>query len=229
MEAICRLLRIHIVDFFESIHIDYNKLKYQGWNTSRLIEDTKVYFYYHPSFDQELQTEFNRVFQKYIVLLSEIINPENKLAEILLKNTDTTAGYWKQKESISKILDILDSDEYLGISPSHIINIYLEICMDNPPDRKEALITRLDAIVDQRKQAVRNFCRGVKSTLLQHMCRDYQYGEINNLSSDVIREILTFMEILIDLKIYRISDMIEDNIHKYLDPNDIIGENYVLV
>lgn len=228
--TVCRLLKIHLDDFYDDINIPFGYFRDANWKISKVLYDNDdVLFYNKKYMTEEDNTRFYEVFDKFIDMIEDIMNPKSKLVIFLKKWTDMSNLRWKANESRSYLKSLLVHKKYQYISPEYTTSIYCDLCEQYPNDVdkiKGNLTKRLDKIVQEVRTEVREFRKNYNEIVTSYT---YEYplhvqdkdiyvlGFINS----IILTIISFAEKLIDLHVYAIHPIVNSVIEYYTPINDI--------
>lgn len=228
-EIICRLLRIHIKEFFKYIYIPFQHFKNNDWKINKILYNNEDILFYNKKYlTKDDETRFFEIYDKYIVLLEEILNPNNKLYPILKKWTDMDKKKWRANNVNSCLRSILTNNKYRYISPLYITNLYFDIQNKYPNNSKAKILLEkhLKEIIVNVKKEKTSFQKRYDEIVAMYVYQspinyekksNYELAFINS----IIMEILNFSEILIDNHIYAIHHIINSVIQYYTPLDDI--------
>jgi hypothetical protein len=231
-KTMCRLLNIHLREFFNDIYVPYDFFRDENWNISEVLRNNKDILFYNKKYlTEEDEERFNEVFNKYINALEEIFSIDNKLF-IFLKNwTDMRDTRWKTNGSKSYLKSLLVDRKYEYISPIYTTNIFLQMSKkyQNDTDKiKLKVENHLNEIVKNVKKEVKAFKKIYNEIITSYVFeyppdtdeKDvYVLGFINS----IIMSILDFAEKLISLNVYAIHAIVTELI-VYYTPLDEINQ-----
>jgi hypothetical protein len=224
-KTICRLIRIHLREFYDDICIPYNFFNNEGWNVDKVLYNNEnVLFYNKKYIDDADKKRFDFVFNKYVNMLKEIFIPTNVLQVYLKKWTDTSSIKWKSNADNSYLKTLLTEGKYQYISPSYTSNLFYVNCKKYGNDitkiRDETEKTLNDVVKNVKKeisQFKKNYNGIVKSYV--YKC-PHDMNEINVFSKTFIRstilEIMNLIEKMVDLHVYAIHPIVENIIGDYI-------------
>lgn len=226
--TVCRLLKIQLREFFDDIYIPYHYFKNNDWNISKILYDNEDSLFYNKKYlTKEDEERFHCVFSKYITMLEEIFNPDNKLLLYLKSWTDTSGSKWKTNHKKSYLKSILIKRKYQIISPSYITYLYcdhIKKFKDDPQKCKEKFEQHLDSIIAEFRKECKNFQAQyneiVESYVYEHPLNyepNYMAGFINS----VLLAIIDFSEKMVDLNIYAIHPIITQFVEYYTPLDEI--------
>lgn len=235
----CRLINIHLKEFFDDIHIPYSFFRDDDWKINKILYKNEDMLYYNKKYlTEEDEERFFEVFDKFIAILEEILTPNNKLYSFLKKWTDMSHSKWKSINTRSYLKSLLIDRKYQFISPAYVTDVYCHISKKYREDTdkiKSELEDHLDFLVKNVKKEIKIF-RKIYDDIVTLYVYEYPYDiqEKNcyNLAfvNSIILEILNFAEKLIDLHVYAIHPII-NNIIEYYTPLDEINQyeqdNYI--
>ena len=230
-KTICRLLNVHLREFFDDIYIPFKYFRDDDWNVSKVLYNNEDILFYNENYvTPEDEQKFYQVFERFITMLEDIFTPTNKLY-IFLKNwTDMSGSRWKPNSNKSYLKSILTNKKYQHISPSHTVTVYLQyskLFNGDIEKVKDALEKYLDNLVAKIRKQVKIFKKQYNELVsiyvyeypleLHQQKNYYVMGFINS----VILAILDFANKLMDLNVYAIHPIIT-NIIEYYTPLDEI-------
>lgn len=241
-QVICRLLNLHLNDFFNDIFIPFDHFKHGNWKISKILYDNEDCIFYKEKYvPPEDRERFYEVFEKFTNMIENILDPKTKLCSFLKKLTNMDEPKWKYNGTQSYLRRIMKQQKYQTISPLYIIDTYCEIskkyAKEDDASVKETKIKEehgasLDAIIKKTTREIRIFIRKYNSIVesfvfenpIQHIeMKDniYVMGFINS----VILAIFDFIDKLLDLNIYAVHTIVIDIIDYYLPLDDIYTYN----
>lgn len=231
-KTICRLLNIHLREFFDDIYIPYNFFRNDGWDISKILyKNEDILFYNKKYLTKEDEERFYQVFDKFIMMLEEIFSVNSKLF-IYLKNwTDMSGSKWKTNGSKSYLKSILTNKKYQYISPAYTTNIFIQISKkySNDIDKiKLEVENHLDGLIKSIRKELRLFKKIYNEIVTSYV---YEYPidtkeknmYILGFINSIILSIMDLSEKLIELNVYAIHPIV-DEIIRYYTPLDIMNQ-----
>ena len=245
--TVCRLLKIHLDEFYGDISIPFNYFRNGNWCIHKVLYDNDDILFYNKIYMTDEDNErFDEVFGKFIDMLEDIMNPKNKLTIFLKKWTDmSNASKWKSNDTKSYLKSLLTQKKYQYISPQYTTSLYCNLCDKYPNDMdkiKEKITEHLDNIVQAVIKEVRAFRKIYNEIItsytyecpIKSQDKDvYVLGFINS----IILTILSFAEKMIKLHVYAIHPIVNSVIEYYTpldeinlyDPADNAGRQICIV
>ena len=241
-QTICRLLNLHLNDFFNDIYIPFDHFQHGNWKISKILYDNEDCIFYKEKYvPPEDRQRFYEVFDKFNNMIEKILDPNTKLCSFLKKLTNMNESKWKYNGTQSYLRRIIRKSQYQTISPLHIIETYCEIskkyAKEDDPLVKEAKIKEehsalLDDIIKKTTREIRIFIRKYNSIVESYVFENpiqpietkdniYVLGFINS----VILAIFDFIDKLLDLNIFAVHTIVTDLIDYYLPLDDIYTYN----
>jgi hypothetical protein len=242
--TVCRLLNIQIREFFDNIYIPFSHFKSEEWDISDVLNRNDDVLFYNENFmsDNVNEKHFYDVFDKYVKMIEEIMNPNSALMIFLKKWTDMSDIRWKSTLGKSYLKSILTGQEYDCISPIYIVNYYIGLTKkyQNMPDKakvqdqiKTDIESHLDDIMKKVKRETNKFKRAyhkiVDAYVYQHPVDSIDEDNLNNEKQTYVKDfictvilaIVDFADKLIDLHIYKIHPIVLDVIDYYLPLDEL--------
>jgi hypothetical protein len=228
--TMCRLLNIHLRDFFDDIYIPYNFFRDANWNISKVLYDNEDVLFFNKKYITDTdENRFYEVFYKFMGMLEEIFTPDNKLYAYFKKWTDMSNLKWRSNNNKTYLKQLLTGKKYQYISPLHTTNIFYEICIkyNNDPEKvKLETEKQLDLIVKIVRKEIKEF-RQLYNDIIVSYVFEYPYNTneqklyVKAFLNCVILAIIDFSEKLIDLHVYAIHPIIEEIIGYYTPLDEI--------
>lgn len=245
-KTICRLLRLHISDFFDNIYIPFKFFERDEWDISKVLNENEDCLFYNEDYlTDDDQTRFYQVFYKYIRMIEDIMCENNELIKHLKKWTDMSKTRWSERKSKSYLKSLLDKKNYQMISPLHIVNIFIECSEKNREDTTKIISEveeKLNSIVKQMKTVIREFrgCyRGIIDSYVYEfpLNPDEKEAYIKGFINSIIMTIVDYTDALVNLGIYAVHPIFRDIIEHYLpldeintyDPEEHLGKKLSIV
>lgn len=229
-QTLCKQLKIHLKDFYDNIYIPFNFFKDNNWNINKVINDNDDALFYNKTYLTPTDEDrFYQVFDKYVIMIEEIMSPTNILSIYLKKWTDTSKKIWKSLPNKSFLKKILTTDKYQYISPNYIATLFREINIkfpDQPDKIREEMRQQLNNLRKEIKTEINSFKNIYKKIIQSYVfecplnyneTRYYVKGFINSL----IMAIVNFSEKLIDLNTYAIHSIVVDIIGFHISLDEI--------
>lgn len=221
----CELLNLHLKRFYNYIYIPSKIFRKNKWNIDKILYDNEDVLFYNtkfiPSSDEE---RFYEVYDKFISMLGEILDPTNKLYEFLERCSDNKSPVYLKR--------LLTGRKYKYINPSYIVGTYVKmkgLYKDDIDQIKSNIEKHLDEIIDKIEIETKEFQSEYDEILKSYV---YEYPSDINIEdknlyilgfiNSVIISILNFAEKLIDLNVYAVHAIIVQ-----LTENDIPLEEIV--
>ena len=227
--ARCRMINIHLREFFDDIYIPYTFFKDGDWKISKVLYNNEDSLFFNEKYmtDDDHQ-RFYEVFDKYISVVEEILSTNNKLHVFLKKWTDTSDLRWKPNETRSYLKSLLVKSEYQIISPVYTANYFYELRKKHGDDSekiKTKIEEHLDQIVKKVRVEMKHFKKVyneiVESYVYEHPINPSEDSYLLGLINSVILAILDFADKLLNLNIYAVHPIVT-NIIGYYTPLDEI-------
>lgn len=245
--TVCRLLRIHLDEFFSDINIPFKYFRDENWCIHKVLYDNDDILFYNKTYMTDEDNErFDEIFGKFIDMLEDIMNPKNKLTIFLKKWTNmSNPSTWKCNDTRSYLKSLLTQKKYQYISPQYTTNLYCELCDKYPNDAdkiKEKITAHLDDIVQTVRKEVRDF-RKIYNEIVSSYTYEYPIKSqdkdiyILGFMNSIILTILSFAEKMIELHVYAIHPIVNSVIEYYTpldeinlyDPSDNDGRKIFII
>lgn len=230
--TICRLLKLHLDEFYSDIYIDYADFRNNKWKINKVLYDSEhVLFYIKRFLTEEDDTKFYEVFEKYTEMIEEIMNPNNKLSHFLKRWTDMTGSVWLDKNINSYLKSLITHKKYQYISPEYTTNIYYTLCKkysNNIELVKVDIEEHLNGIVSNVRSEIKEF-KSVYNEIIASYTYEFpidsteQYTYTLGFINSIILSILIFAEKMIELHVYAVHPII-NGVIEYYTPLDEISE-----
>lgn len=226
--ASCRLIHLHLPDFYHNIYLPYKYFRNGNWDIVATIkENTDILFYSEDYMTADTIGRFHKVFDKLSALISTNLSDLNLYHYLRDLTDDSDPKKWRVIHKHAYLKRIMTDDDYENISPEYITKMYLELCEMYPKDRNmmgQHLTVELDCIVEKGKSLInmfrRSYRRIVDAYVYYHpLVTDnaYTIAFVNK----IMIAILDVASELINLHIYGIHPLITEIIDYYLPLDDI--------
>ncbi|XWV26068.1 hypothetical protein QJ857_gp1012 [Tupanvirus soda lake] len=229
-KTMCRLLNIHLREFYDDIYIPFDFFRNADWNISKILYDNEDILFYNKKYITKVDEErFYEVFDKFILMLEEIFSTNSKLYVFLKKWTDMTNIRWKTNGTKSYLKSLLTESKYQYISPAFTTNLFCEISKkhnNDPQIVKSEIEKELDIIVKKVKEEVKKF-RKIYNEIVMSYVYEFPYNTqekdiyVKAFINTVILVVLDFAEKLIELNVYAIHPIVKDIIGYYTPLDEI--------
>lgn len=234
--TVCRLLNIHLREFYDDIYIPFTHFRIAKWNIRKVLyENNDVLFYCQKFLTNEDHERFYQVFDKYVFMIEEIFSHDNKLVTFLKKWTDQSQAKWVSIKNNSYLKSILICSKYQYISPEYVTQLYLSCSNKHrgePAKIKEVLENELDQLNKEIRKESKCFRQNYNDLIVSYV---YEYPIFSDpaekkiytlaFMNSVIMEILNFAEKLVELNVYAIHPFVT-NIIDFYTPIDQIGQHH---
>lgn len=238
-KTVCRLLNIHLKDFFDDIYIPYKFFRDDNWNISKILYNNEDILFYNRKYITETdESRFFEVYDKYILMLEEIFLPSNKLFIFLKKWTDMRGFKWKSNSVKSYLKSLLTGQSYQCISPLFITNLFCDLCnkyKDNEKckDRdsysdmiKKKTEKKLNQLVSEITKEIKIFKRGYNEIVSSYVYEyPYESGDkelyTKAFINCIIMFIIDFADKLINHNVYAIHPIVYEVIGYYVPLDEI--------
>ena len=229
-KTMCRLLNIHLREFFDDIYIPFVYFRDGDWNINKILYNNEDVLFFNKKYITNTdENRFYEVFYKFIEMLEEIFSSDNKLYIYLKKWTDMTNLKWKSIVSKSYLKSLLTEKKYQYISPSYTANLFYNTCKKHNNDLEKVKVEtekHLNEIVKRVRKEIREF-RDLYNDIVVSYVYEYPYNTteqnlyVKAFLNCVIIAILDFAEKLINLHVYAIHPIVEDIIGYYTPLDEI--------
>lgn len=228
MKNTCKLLKIHLDEFYDDIYIPFTKFREHKWDVHAVLTDNKdALFYKKDLLTKKNEKKFEIVFNKYRDMVMEIFSTNNNLILFLKKWTDMSRIKWKSATDNSFLKYILTRTRYQCISPRYTADLYNTYTKkyNNDHDKlKCKIIKKLDNIYKNTVSELKIFEKKYNKILELYVLNCPRDNEINKnhlieFLNNLISEILNVSNKLIELNIYAIHPIVA-NIIEYYTPLD---------
>lgn len=215
----CKLIKTHFIGFFDDIYIPYKYFRKGKWNIKKIISSNKDALYYNPKFaSQSDKYRFSEIFDRYAVMIEDILSPDNKLNHYLKRWTDVTDNKFIDRSKNSYLKSIFIDKKYRHISPTHIVKLFIECSKET--EIKTIAISNFEKILDEIISKAQKYIAIFKAAY-DLIIDKYVYFKAEITDSDtyelfnsIFLAIINFADKMIELNIYTIHVLV----------NDIIGE-----
>ena len=221
-KSMCLMLNSILKNFFDDIYIPIKYFKFANWDIKKVLSQNYDVLFYHHKYLSEDDNNFNKVFEKYYLMIIEIMTPENKLYYFLKK--------WSQENNYQKsyLKSLLTSEKYQLISPLLIVNKYIEYhdqYNDDYDKTKETTELFLDELVKKVKKEIKKFKKKfrklVESYVYNRPLDDDLNLYISGFIKQIIKKIIKFANKLLNFGVYAIHPLILEIIDYYLPLDEI--------
>ncbi|XWV24820.1 hypothetical protein QJ856_gp0963 [Tupanvirus deep ocean] len=229
-KTICRLLNIHLREFYDDIYIPFDFFRNADWNISKILYDNEDILFYNKKYITKVDEErFYEVFDKFILMLEDIFSTNSKLFVFLKKWTDMSHMRWKTNNTKSYLKSLLTERKYQYISPAFTTNLFCEISKkynNDPQIVKTEIEKELDNIVKKVKEEVKIF-RKIYNEIVMSYVYEFPYNTqekeiyVKAFINTVILVVLDFAEKLIELNVYAVHPIVKDIIGYYTPLDEI--------
>lgn len=220
---ICRLLSMHIKNFYSKIDISMKMFKNENWNIQKvLINNEHVLFYTHKYMIDDDKERFYKIFYKYVDMINSIFSTDSVINQYLNKWTDMRTCKWRPING-SFVKKVINSEKYNIISPEYIANFINDTCSKDIDSATVKKITfyHLDEIIKNYCIQLDIFSNTVQQIVESYVC--YYPSEdceikiyVKVFVNTIITAILDFAEKLIELNIYAIRPIMNDVVDEYV-------------
>ena len=227
----CRLINLHIKGFYDNLYIPFDFFKEDDWKINKILYNNEDVLYYNKKYVTPYdEKRFYEVFDKFIIMIEDILTPNNKLCSFLKRWTNMDQSKWRIINTKSFLKSLLNNRKFRFISPAYITNIYCDLNNKYKNDNekiKSEIIAHLMDIYKKCKMEIKNFEEIYEEIITAYV---YEYpidtseesAHVSAFINSIVLEILNFSEKLIDLHIYAIHQIINEIID-YYTPLDTIN------
>jgi len=226
----CRVLNIHLREFFDDIHVPYDFFKNNDWKVHKVLYDNEDALFYNKKYlTEDDKSRFYEVFDRYIAMIEEIMDPNNKLINFLKRWTDMSGTRWRTNGSRTYLKTVLLDPNYQFISPLYTTELFCYLSRKHQFDNDSIRIEmekHLDILTQKIKKEIRTFKKTHKETVMAYVYEfplDVSSKRIYVLAfvNSVILSIIDFVEKLLDLHVYAIHPIVNQIIDIYLPLDEI--------
>lgn len=227
--TLCRLLKLHISNFYDDIYVPVKFFIKAKYDVEKVLYENADSLYYNEEYIVTDEERFNEVFDKYVEMIKEILDPNNKLTVYLKKWTSMTDRKYSVINTDSYLRSLLKNEKYRYISPEYITKLFKKTCKENNKDFNKITVImekELNSIIKKLKQETKLFSKLYHQIVISYVFEhpsDLDENYSKSFITYVILNILDFAEKLIDMNIYAIHTIV-NNVIDYYTPLDDIGQ-----
>jgi len=184
--TICRMMNIQLKEFFNHIFIPYSYFKNDNWRISKILYNNEDVLFYNENYLAESdKPKFYEVFDRFIIMIEEILSTNTKLYSFLKKWTNTNKMRWCNNSDRSYLKSVLTDRDYGLISPTYVTNIYCDLSkkFQNFNKTKEELELHLNEIINQVNKEIKIF---KKKIIMKFWIRMYMNNQLITLTNRCI-------------------------------------------
>ncbi|BCS83287.1 hypothetical protein QLL95_gp0836 [Cotonvirus japonicus] len=241
---VCCMIKRFISDFFDNIYVPYKYFRKDSWNILETLNNNEDILFFNKNFMTKSDKDrFYEVFDKFVIMVGEILCSDSDLYECLKNMPDTSIHRINKNSDEYYILSLFNNRKYCYISPVHILQIYDKYSRKyTDQNLKLKTENELNSIIKNVRKEINIFKTTYDNLTMSYVCeKPFDNAEtdtyVKGFVNSIMLEILDFAEKLIDLNIYAvhiiITEIIDyciplDDINAF-DPNDNDGRYIFIV
>lgn len=224
---VCKLLHVQLRPFYENINIPLKYFRKAKWNISYVLLNNEDSLFFNKKYITDTdEKRFYSVYYKYVDVVKQILDPESILHIYLNKWTYIVKNKWYSYERSSYLKRLLTSDKYYMISPHYVATYFDTLTANNSgsdnyvKEIKQLMEQHLDELLLNIMTEIDAF-KNIYNDIIESFVYEHPHEQDNikiyfrAFINNVIIEIMSFTEKLLDLNVYAVHPIVSSIINYY--------------